>query len=195
MFDSAYEETLKTCGCGIASHAKIVIMAKKTNNDSKAEIKETCTGEKLYCAIQIFENIAKMTTIYDNSDNTEKICRPACFDQINQITYSKAHYPIRQGFTQFQDFCLIFLKLMDECNISTKAEIISKRYPSICPGMLVMKSTHEADLAGKGINSSSEDRNAWVIQYCTDTSLPWVAVIEETLNTTFQTIFTDDITW
>ena len=84
MFESAYEEALRTCGCGIASHDKIVNLATMLRNESIANLKETCTGEKLHCAIQVFDKISKMKTIYDQSDNKEKECLPACFDQINQ---------------------------------------------------------------------------------------------------------------
>ena len=83
---------------------------------------------------------------------------------------------------------------MDECNISVKAGIISKRYPSICPGMLAMKSLHETDKAQRGIDSTSKNRNIWVIKYCTDESMPWVDVIIKTLNSTFKETFIDEMT-
>ena len=79
-----------------------------------------------------------ISKVYDHVDKRIKPCLPACNDQVNQIAYSKTNYPATL-IPIFEDFCLLFVKLMTQCHQEFKKNVLDETYPALCVGILAME--------------------------------------------------------
>ena len=196
LFESTYEKIFDTCSCETRNHVRVVhemqMQYDMDHTYAKPIRKPTCVGNQLKCANDIFSRISENMVVYDNFDQRTKECQPSCTDQVNQISYSKTSYPARL-MPMFEDFCLLFVKLMTQCNRPTKRKVLNATYPSLCAAILDMENEFkrqklkiEDEIRANGAAKDKKKvgrpppptRDPWVSRYCDVGVSAWTTLLD-----------------
>ena len=138
LFESTYERVINECYCEIRNHAKVANTVYNYYSYMKPKRMPICIANQVKCANEIFSQISENMMVYDMKDQKKKECLPSCTDQDNHISYSKTNYPARL-IPMFEDFCLLFVKLMTQCKQPSKRLVLNESYPTLCVGISAME--------------------------------------------------------